>query len=224
MVHHLCVLLVLLLGQQASSGPVPDDRSASFRDAHSCAHYYSWVKNEHYDTWELERKQCPDQLYFEPTLNVCKPADQLVIKCPKGSTIPNDEPSAVANSRRVRQLLTRDKKHADLWDSNDDLKYSTDEGKAMSPSNPEESGGKKLPFRRHPGLSAKQGTKRRKNTGNRANKKKKKNWVAIFVRGCNNRLDDSPFDDDDEQQDEQLEEDENENQTNDDVERPGGSK
>lgn len=233
-VHLLCVLLVLLLGQEASCGPVPGpgDTSASVRDAHSCAHYYSWVKNQHYGTWELERKQCPAELYFEPTLNVCKPADQLVIKCSNNSPTTPDQAS-VSNSRRVRQHTTRDKRYSDLSDNVEDLKYSIDEipDKSMSSSNPEElqSGGKKLPFRRHRGngSSAKQGTKRRKNSNNKANKKRnKKNWVAIFVRGCNSRFGDSPFDDDDEQPDEQLEEDENENQTNEDAENgeQGGSK
>ena len=219
-VHLLSVLLILLFGQKASTGPVSSlfDTSASVRDSRSCDTYYSWVKNQYYGTWELERRQCPDSLYFEPTLNACKPADQLVIKC------------AVRDpkSRRARHLMTRDEKYRDQTD--EDLKYSEGEvpDKSMSPSSPEYlQSAKKHPFRRFNGTSTGAGTKRRNNNGrpNKRRNKKKKNWVAIFVRGCNSQFGNSPFDDDDEQP-EQLEEDEFENQENDDIEgsKPSGSK
>lgn len=60
----------------------------------------------------------------------------------------------------------------------------------------------------------KSGTKSRKN---KLNKKKNKNWVAIFVRGCSSKLG-SPYDDDDgdEQVDEQMEELEDEHNNLDD--------
>lgn len=219
-VHLLSVLFILLLGQGTSSGPVSGrfDTSVSVRDSQSCDIYYSWLQNELSGTWELEQKQCPDALYFEPTLNACKPADQLVTKCsdaiaPTGS-----------DHRRSRQLMTKEKKYRDQSDD-DDWKNLNAEipGKAMSPSNPDESqSGAKLPFRR--GSSARQGTKRRKNGRPSKRKNAKKNWVAIFVRGC--RFGDSPFEEDEEQPDEQMEEDETENQTNDNVEdnKPNGSK
>lgn len=213
-----------MLGQRAGSLPFsnPFDSSVGVRDSQHCNIYYKWVKNELQGNWELEKYQCRASFFFEPTLNSCRPADELVTKC-SGST----EATGRHSGRSVRHLSTRDKKYRDRTDD-EDLKYSNGEvsDNSMSPSNPEEpQSGAKLPFRRGNGSSTKPGTKRRKNSDGRPSKRKnKKNWVAIFVRGC--RFGDSPFEEGEEQPDEQLEEDETENQTNDDVEdsKPNNSK
>lgn len=107
MIAHL--LLIVLIVNHVNSNPVSSSCS-SFRDANACYKYYTCVKNENSNIWELQENVCPDSLYFEPTKNECTSAEKLVTKCKK-----YDEP-IFKTAKGVPQLRSENEYANEMYD------------------------------------------------------------------------------------------------------------
>ena len=128
----------------------------------------------------LEENYCPDFKFFEPSLNECKSIDELITKC---SNLENSN-HLTNREQEIRDIKIKNRKTDDKEQNNED----------------------KFIERINKKSSKLASSKSRKN---RINKKRKKNWVAIFIKGCSSGIGNPYDDDEDEQFDEENDEDNN---------------